>query len=862
MMVMWSEYDGSDDAGGEGVTAYMEDEFVWKPSPHLDGGRERVERVPPPEVLKGDAALMRQAIRAVPFQCRYSSGVLSFDLDDVDVTAFNAGDSELRRQVAEAIQAFEDTAYAGIPQEHRPPTFWTTHTHTGRLELNFCMPRAILAGSGKLRSINPHPPGRESRQLYDAFRDVFNARYGWADPEDPARARLVKVPNWIQKIVAEARRAGVEPKQRTVERIGEWAEAAVAAGEIRSRDDLIGQIRAAGIQVVRAGEDYITLVNETGVRVRLRGRLFSAVFTSPETLRPVAKTTPRLDLAECQARLARHQKRRAEFNLRRYGGPAWAPPKPLRTPMWRDHGGDHHEAGANACHIHCTAGRPRYQVRLWMLIFGGTLPEELLMALRWVDRSSRTVRLTDGSAVTDHGERISANRPTTLAVKLMIAEAQAKGWTAITINGSAEFQRLAIAEALRAGLAVSNPEFQQLVAREVAMTKEDAHERSDTNGAGVAAVSQPDSARGRGAREAADRTDRQLDDGSAAIGASVRRLAASARNGVTRRLQSRQAEIDRFKTEVDLCALATTLGFAEDRKAGDRNHRVMRHQDGSKLIIGASKAGHWVFSSNTGATGTVLDLLRWRAGLDIRGACKRLREWLGEPGGRPKVDGVLYTPRPKPTPAPIDTMKAVSEWKAANETTRSVFLERSRGIDPTTLANERFAGTFRVDERQNALFPYRDGQGAIIGTERRNRPPAGTDRSFKTYTAGAVPGIWTSNTSETDSRLVIVESPIDAMSHWQLSSAEDQAVTRYAAIRNGFRDDDLEALIEAMPAEAVIIGACDPDAAGDGYTAKIQAAAMRVGRAYRDERPEGGDWNDMLRNRSTSPRPRPDAARP
>lgn len=317
MMVMWSEHTGADDPDGNGVVEYMAAESVWKPKP--EGGRERIQRIPPPEVLKGDEVLMRQAIRAVPFECRYSSGVLSFEHDDVDVAAFNASAPEQRRRVAEVIREFEDTAYAGIPEEHRPPTFWTTHTHTGRLELNFCMPRAILAGNGKLRSINPHPPGNESRHLFDAFRDTFNARYSWADPEDPARARLVKVPNWIQKIAAEARRAGAEPKQRTVERIGEWAEAAVAAGEIRSRDDLIGQIRAAGVQVSRVGADYITLVNEAGVRVRLRGRLFSAAFTSPETLRPVADVS-RLDLPECEARLARHRERRAQFNVRRYGG--------------------------------------------------------------------------------------------------------------------------------------------------------------------------------------------------------------------------------------------------------------------------------------------------------------------------------------------------------------------------------------------------------------------------------------------------------------------------------------------------------------------------------------------------------------
>lgn len=524
MMVMWSEHTGADDPEGVGVTDYMTAESVWKPKP--EGGRERVQRIPPPEVLKGDEALMRQAIRAVPFQCRYSSGVLSFEQGDIDVSKFNAGDPELRRQVAKVIQEFEDTAYAGIAEEHRPPTFWTTHTHTGRLELNYCMPRAILAGNGRLRSINPHPPGQESIKLFDAFRDVFNARYGWADPEDPARARLVKVPNWIQKIAAEARRAGAEPKQRTVERIGQWAEAAVAAGEIRSRDDLIGQIRAAGVQVSRVGTDYITLVNESGVRVRLRGRLFSAAFTSPEALWPVADAAPRLDLAECEARLAQHRERRAQFNLHRYGGPAWTPPKLVKPPGLGDDGGSRHEPRDDAYHIQC-AGRPRYQVRLWMLIFGGTLPEDLLMALRWVDRNSRTVRLTDGSAVTDHGERISANRPTILAVKLMIAEAQAKGWTSIAVRGSAEFQRMAVAEATQAGLVVSNPELQQLFAREVTTMTEDTHERPDADGKGITADGRPDTGRRAGTREAADHADRQFDDRSAAVGESVRRLAAS-----------------------------------------------------------------------------------------------------------------------------------------------------------------------------------------------------------------------------------------------------------------------------------------------------------------------------------------------
>lgn len=856
MMVMWSKHTGSDDADGDGVVTYMQDEYTWKAAP--DGGRERLRRVPPPEVLKGDAALMRQAIRATPFHHRYSSGVLSFERDDIDVAAFNAGAPELRQRVSELIQAFEDAAYAGIPEQHRPPTFWTTHTHTGRLELNFCAPRAILAGDGRLRAINPHPPGNESRRLFDAFRDVWNCRHGWADPEDPARARLVKVPDWAQKIAAEARRSGREPKKHLIEKIGEWAEAAFAAGMVTSRAHLIAQLRAEGIDVHRIGDDYITISAQGGGRIRLRGRLFSSAFTSPDAIAPGAPSGSRLDQGECEARLALHRNRRAEFHRHRYGGPGWNEPEGAALPTWDT---DEPSAGGQDLDIGAIspAGqrRQRYQVRLWLLIFGGTLPEDLLMALRWVDRASRTVRLSDGAAVTDHGDRITSTKSSELAAKLMIAEARAKGWTSIHIAGSAEFQRQALVEALRAGLAVSNPELQDLIGM---MNKEVAHDRIDADGAGIAPDRREATDGSGGPRDAAEVADRQLDHALAGshaaagrLGDGLRRLRQAARPGVTRIYQARRDEITRFKTEVDLCAVATTLGFAEDRAASSRNHRVMRHQDGTKLIIGVSKAGHWAFSTNAGKAGTVIDLLQWRLGLGVAGCREHLRPWVGEPATRPKVDEHLYAPRPKPAPAPADRMKAISEWERANVTTRSVFLERTRGISPQTLANDRFRDTFRVDERQNAVFPYRDGAGAIVGTERRNRAVPGSDRSFKVYTAGAGPGIWTSCGTTADKRLVVVESPIDAMSHWQMLPAEEQAVTRYAAIRSGFREEDFEAIIRAMPAGAEVVAACDPDAAGAAYTSKIMAAAERGGRKCRNEAPECCDWNELLRRPAPAP---------
>lgn len=850
MMVMWSKHTGSDDAGGDGVVAYMSDTFTWKPTP--DGGHERLRRVPPPEILKGDATLIRQAIRATPFQCRYSSAVLSFERGDIDIEKFNAGDPELRRRVSELIQAFEDAVYAGIPEQHRPPTFWTTHTHTGRLELNFCAPRAILAGDRRLRAINPHPPGGESRRLFDAFRDVWNCRHGWADPEDPTRARLTKMPDWVQKIAAEARRAGREPKKHLTEKIGEWAEAAFAASMVTSRADLIAQLQAEGIDVPRIGDDYITISSQGGSRIRLRGRLFSSAFTSREAIAPELPRGARLDLAECEARLALHRNRRAEFHRHRYGGPDWNEPDEAALPTWvmDECLADGQET--DVCAISETSRRQqRYQVRLWLLIWGGTLPEDLLIALRWIDRNSRTICLTDGAAVTDHGDRITSTRSTHLAAKLMIAEAIAKGWASIHIAGSAEFQQLAIVEALRAGLTISNPELQHLV-RRLTMIQEDAN-GADPNGAGTAPNHRSPSGGSDIARDAAERADRGFDQAIGRLDDGLRHLGKAARPGLTRIYQARQDELTRFKEEIDLCAVAATLGFAEDKAASSRNHRVMRHADDTKLIIGTSKAGHWAFSSNAGKAGTVIDLLKWRLGLDMPACREHLRPWVGEPANRPTVDVKLYTPKPKPTPAPADRMKAISEWEGANPSMRSVFLERSRALSPQTLASDRFKGTFRVDERQNAVFAYRDGTGAIVGTERRNRPSPGSNRSFKVYTAGAAPGIWTSNHSPADTRLVVVESPIDAMSHYELLSPEDQAVTRYIALRSGCSKEDMQQAIASMPAGAEIVAACDNDDQGRLYN-ELVGNLTPQDLTFREECPPAGcDWNDLRRRPSTAP---------
>ncbi len=981
MMVMWSTHDGRDDATGHGVTTYMEASEVMKPTP--DGKWEKVRRNPPPEVLRGDAALMRQAINATPFQRRYSSCVLSFDMEDVDATAFNAGDQEARRRVAEVIQSFEDTAYAGIPEANRPPTFWTTHTHTGRLELNFCAPRGLLAGDGRIRSINPHPPGSMSRALWDAFRDTFNARYGWADPEDPARARLVKVPDWKQKTAAEALRAGHEVQRDPREIMAEWVRQRIDAGVIGSRNDLIEQLKEAGFVVPRAGKDYITIAAPDGERIRLKGPIFAQSFQSVADLGAAIsrgaggnQPHPRRGLDDAEERLVDLHRKRAEFHRNRYDGPAWHLPAELpgrgqavaaggdhdaqaagqgmdvspgrhrpgvdyplpaalgsgtvvhlgppeaddaaQRPATGDRGlggqapahhdgqwsagavrpggaPDRDDAAGNAgavdegCSVTAATEeeRQRYKARLWTTLYGGTLPDEVLMSLRYVDTASKTVRLTDGAEIRDHGTRLITTRTTEHAVKLMVAEAQAKGWTSITLKGSAEFKRMAAVAAVRAGLAVSNPELLDLVTAErlrltaqtgggdtipadhssfssyrpealqgpsppQAGNKEIDRNVSDANGAGAPSNRAAPRSRSRRAGAEADRADRNLDGSRErleqerrAVAQRLRGLGLQVERGVAAVNRRRADDLNDLKAKVDLREVAAWLGFSEDFRASDRNHAVMRNSTGHKLVIGINaETGHWCFSDNLGNHGTAIDLVRLIKGGTWGELFHDLRLFTGPMEGHPQIDGGSWEPKPRPKATRGNSIQAKLEWESSNISGRSIFLEKSRGLVPATLAETRFAGTFRVDERQNAVFPYWHA-GELVAVERRNRPPQGSDKSFKAYTAGAVPGIWVSRAQPDDRRLVVVESPIDAMSFHQFYGDDH---TRYVALRQGYDVKDLEAVIKAMPSGAEIVAGTDLDVQGRKYAIEVRMAALRAGYSFQFEEPPLGakDWNAAL----------------
>ena len=289
--------------GGRGPTQYMTDE--------LRAGRENA----PPVVLRGDAEQTRQLIDSLEFKHKYTSGVLSF-----------AAGEEITPEMEQAIMdRFQSVAFAGLEPDQYD-ILWVRHTHAGHHELHFLTPRMELS-SGK--SLNIKPPGERAREHFDDFRSEINARYGLADPTDPDRARNVSTPDHELKIASEALRSGQKPPDNMRELIDGVLSQRAVQGLIRSREDVLEHVKDLGLDVTRAGKDYITVSEpQSGQRWRLKGELYARDYEPSRTIeksdaarkRDYSRPDPEAAQRYAQ-RVERHIAARAEYHQSRYPKP-------------------------------------------------------------------------------------------------------------------------------------------------------------------------------------------------------------------------------------------------------------------------------------------------------------------------------------------------------------------------------------------------------------------------------------------------------------------------------------------------------------------------------------------------------------
>jgi hypothetical protein len=287
------------------------------------GGRSVEIRNPAPEVLAGDASLFRSFLQALPFKHRYVAATLSFDQGDIDVEAFNAGEATSRWAVDRTLGMWFELCFAGIPPTARPPCYVTTHTHTGRLEVNIAMPRGVLRPDGCVRSLNPAPPGPRNQAGRDAFRALVNQVFGWADPSEPARARAIVRPDYQQKQQAAWTRMGYRFPASAIDRIINMLLADHATQRFRDRSNVLHRLEQLahqeGLVLFTMGDGFVTLGPPDAPKARqtrLRGRLFAQKG-------PDSEPGQRLDPDHPARALQTYLDQRAAFHHSRLGRQLW-----------------------------------------------------------------------------------------------------------------------------------------------------------------------------------------------------------------------------------------------------------------------------------------------------------------------------------------------------------------------------------------------------------------------------------------------------------------------------------------------------------------------------------------------------------
>jgi hypothetical protein len=304
-------------------------------------------------------------------------------------------------------------------------------------------------------------------------------------------------------------------------------------------------------------------------------------------------------------------------------------------------------------------------------------------------------------------------------------------------------------------------------------------------------------------------------------------------------------ELTRYKSEIDLVAFAASRGYRIDRRESSRSCVVMRYQPtDDKILVSRAKLDlHWVYYSIRDARdhGSIVDFVLRRDGGNLGDVRRLLGAWVGR--GPPRSAPELL--RDAVVARRADRAAAARAYESARVVTNSAYLN-ARGLAPVILASTRFAGTFRQDGRGNVLFPHRDA-GGFAGFESKNH-------GWTSFSPGGVRALWLSNLRADDTRLVLVESAIDALSFHQIHGESGARYASTAGTLGAHQREVIATVLGALPKGMTVVLAFDRDAAGDRLADEVRGIGS--GSCVRACPPLGKDWNEYLQLASPKPIPR------
>ncbi len=752
-------------------------------------------RDPSPVVVAGNPDQIEQLIDSLEFKYKYSSGVLSFAHED----GFLSDEKE-----AEIINDFEKTAFAGLDVDQYS-ILWTRHTHQGRHELHFIIPRVELS-TGK--SLNVFPPNYQ--KYFDPWRSLHNERNGWADPDDPARSRLLQGRGHHEKIDAAALRQGLKVAEDPKKLITDYLVSGIESGVITDRDSIIKALEAADLEINRQGKDYISIRPEPDSKpIRLKGPIYEQHFNSERFIGTIetqdstgsrAGGDPNLDrISELERDIAGAISRRIEYNRGRYQ-------KPIPT-ITQEHRSDVKSTPESSRNLEIDLNNSMDQTdpdRFQPLhghLFRELGPDALDYAKDF--EQSGGDRTPDGNTDAS-GEAWREDHPQQL-------------WREETTLRPDRRERTSLSKWL------------QSFKNKVEVIYDAAREAIDRRFNEIIRAI-------RSGTDAAEATDRAFDEASSRINQACIELERTTKTARVI-MENRADELDKFKTNINLVEYASIYGYQVIKRESGPNSKIME-KDGDKIVVATGTDGHGIYFSVHDKTdsGSIIDFIQKREGLNLGQVRKVLRVFSGLPEHEIEAKSLS-----KPVPTEKNAQQVlVTYTKAQSAIPR--YLTNKRGIDEELIKDHRFSSVIRVDANKNAVFPHFNKE-VLCGFELKND-------GFTGFAKGGSKGLWlTSNLNDAKS-LIICESAIDALSHAQI---KDDPNAAYASIGGSMSDQQPE-LIKRLfkklaERQAEVVIAVDNDQAGRNLSEQLHQIAAETGVSISLDIPKDKDWNQELMKR-------------
>lgn len=204
------------------------------------------------KVIRGSSFITKAITKSLKTKKKYKSGCLSFSETTITL-----------KQQEYIMDLFEKILFPGIPKENRN-SCWVLHTDKKRIELNFVIPRVELSSN---KAFQPYYD-KVDRKRFELFRDFINQKFHFTNPNDSKKEQSLNLGEVVKY-----------KKVEHIKHLNEYLQNKVSKGELNNQSDVVEQLQKVGYTISRVGNDYISVKTKNSKAIRLKGPIYSRVWT-------------------------------------------------------------------------------------------------------------------------------------------------------------------------------------------------------------------------------------------------------------------------------------------------------------------------------------------------------------------------------------------------------------------------------------------------------------------------------------------------------------------------------------------------------------------------------------------------------